>query len=270
MSSHLLHRPSRRSGGTRRRGLLAAALATVSLATAAPALAHGPGGDGGGGTTRHVPDSAIWRDCRTTLAGVAVTVRASQKTVTTVDAYGGTYARVSFFVRTRSTCGFSLVFSDPAGRVGSGGVADGATRRQGTSTTPIGTYTMTQAFGVQPNPGGALPFHRVVDGDYWVQDNGSAYYNDLRNASQGGFRWWLPSSDPDSSERLQDYPGLYAYAIVVNFNRSPDQRILHRGAGIFVHVRGQGPTGGCVSVSAAEVVTMLRTMQSGDAITITA
>ena len=32
-----------------------------------------------------------------------------------------------------------------------------------------------------------------------MQDNASDFYNQLRNQRDGGFRWWLPSSDPDSS-----------------------------------------------------------------------
>ena len=41
---------------------------------------------------------------------------------------------------------------------------------------------------------------------YWVQDNASDYYNRYRNKAQGGFRWWLPSSHADSSERLTGLP----------------------------------------------------------------
>jgi L,D-peptidoglycan transpeptidase YkuD (ErfK/YbiS/YcfS/YnhG family) len=55
----------------------------------------------------------------------------------------------------------------------------------------------------------------------------------------------------------------------VNFNRAPDRRTPYRGAGIFVHVR-DGATAGCVATSSANVVTMLRTMRSGDTITIAA
>ena len=77
-----------------------------------------------------------------------------------------------------------------------------------------------------------------------MQDNASAYYNRYRNKSQGGFRWWLPSSHPDSSERLTDFGRQYEYAVVTSFNR---EQVRHRGSGIFLHVNGRGPTAGCVS-----------------------
>ncbi len=77
-----------------------------------------------------------------------------------------------------------------------------------------------------------------------MQDNESDYYNRYRNRAQGGFRWWLPSSHPDSSERLTDFRRPYEYAIVTSFNR---EQVRHRGSGIFLHVNGRGATAGCVS-----------------------
>ena len=87
--------------------------------------------------------------------------------------------------------------------------------------------------------------------------------------SQGGFNASLPLSDPNGSELLTNYPTQYPYSIVVNFNRAPDSKTPYRGAGIFVHVRA-GATAGCIATSSANVVTMLRTMRSGDTITIAA
>lgn len=159
------------------------------------------------------------------------------------------------------------MFTDGGARVGSGGITNGATRTQGTGTTPTGTYTMTEAFGLNGSPGTALVYRHVKSGDYWVEDNNSAYYNSYRNVSQGGFDASLPLSDPNGSELLTNYPTQYGYSIVVNFNRSPDARVPYRGAGIFVHVRA-GATAGCIATSSANVVTMLRTIRSGDTITI--
>lgn len=211
--------------------------------------------------------SRQWQSCTTTLAGVGVTVGAGQRTVTVADAHDGTYATLSMFARTDSACGFTTLFSDAGARIGYGGITDGATRAQGSGTTPTGTYTMTEAFGLAANPGTALLYRPAGVGDFWVEDNRSTYYNTFRNADQGGFD---PSATGiDSSERLTDYPGQYAYAVVVDFNRPPDRTVPYRGAGIFVHVRGAGATAGCVSTSAANVVTMLGYLRSGDTITIT-
>ncbi len=214
--------------------------------------------------------TVAWAACTTTLGGVSVQVTAAQRTVTVVKGKGGSYATLSFWSRTTtSACGFVNVFTDGGARVGSGGITNGATRTQGTGTTPTGTYTMTEAFGLNGSPGSALTYRKVKAGDFWVEDNNSAYYNSYRNVSQGGFDATLPLSDPNGSERLTNYPSQYGYSIVVNFNRAPDRQTPYRGAGIFVHVRA-GATAGCIATSSANVVTMLRTMRSGDRITISA
>jgi L,D-peptidoglycan transpeptidase YkuD (ErfK/YbiS/YcfS/YnhG family) len=206
--------------------------------------------------------------CSPQLGGVQVGVGARQRTVTVVNGNGGSSATVSFWLRTNTPCGFAPAFTDSRGRIGYGGLTDGATRTQGNGTTPTGTYTMTEAFGIRANPDTALPYRRVGVGDFWVEDNNSAFYNTYRNESQGGFDTTLPLSDPNGSERLLDFPGQYDYVIVINVNRAPDTQKPYRGAGIFLHVRGSGATAGCVAVSSSEMVTMLRAMRPGDTVTI--
>ena len=106
------------------------------------------------------------------------------------------------------------------GRIGYGGLVAPSTGYQGTGTTPLGTVRLISAFGRHPRRrrvGPALP--PDPRGDYWVEDNGSRFYNRYRNKSQGGFRWWLPSSAENSSERLRDFPVQYEYSIVTSYNR---------------------------------------------------
>ena len=185
--------------------------------------------------------TVAWAACTTTLGGISVQVAAAQRTVTVVKGKGGSYATLSFWSRTTtSACGFVNVFTDGGARVGSGGITNGATRTQGTGTTPTGTYTMTEAFGLNGSPGSALLYRRVKAGDFWVEDNNSAYYNSYRNESQGGFDASLPLSDPNGSERLTNYPSQYGYSIVVNFNRAPDRKTPLSGCG---HLRTR-PSGG--------------------------
>ncbi|MHA6759578.1 L,D-transpeptidase family protein [Streptacidiphilus sp. PAMC 29251] len=141
-------------------------------------------------------------------------------------------------------------------RVGTNGITNGTTRTQGTSTTPTGTYTITQGFGVGANPGTKMPYHQVTTHDWWVEDPTSAYYNQMRTDTQGGFH--LTEAGNDGSEHLINYPTQYHNALVINFNMNP--AVHTRGAGIFLHDLGPqaGPTAGCVAVPA---VTMTRIMQ---------
>ncbi len=173
--------------------------------------------------------------------------------VITVKA-SGTWATVTAWQH--SVTGWHAVLSTAAGRVGANGVVPEATRKQGTNSTPAGTFTLTQAFGIDANPGTTMPYHHVSAEDWWVEDNNSPYYNTMRQASLGGFNTTLPESDVNGSEHLIDHPGQYDYAVVINFNMDP--AVPYRGAGIFLHVANSYPTAGCVSVPRPSLVAILK------------
>ncbi|MER8043966.1 L,D-transpeptidase family protein [Streptomyces sp. NPDC094032] len=158
------------------------------------------------------------------ITAEAAGTRATTGTLTWWDRRGGRWVRVG---------------SAPA-RFGANGLAEGASRRQGTDTTPTGLYRLPYAFGVRRAPAGtAYPYVRVTDRSWWCQDNASRAYN----------RWveGLPRDcRAGEAEHLVDYRAQYAYALVIGFNY--DLPVRGRGAGIFLHVNGRGATAGCVSV----------------------
>ncbi|GGM00391.1 hypothetical protein GCM10010129_49890 [Streptomyces fumigatiscleroticus] len=139
--------------------------------------------------------------------------------------------------------------SAPA-RFGAKGLAEGATRRQNTSTTPTGLYGLPYAFGIEAAPRGTAYRYRPVHrNSWWCQDNRSRAYN----------RWTEPRAADcraAESEHLISYRTQYAYAMVVDFNYH--EPVRGRGAGIFLHVNGRGPTSGCVSVPARAMRSLLR------------
>ncbi len=178
-----------------------------------------------------------------TLDGVRVRLAPGTRQVITVNHTSGTRARVTYWRHTGGTWVRKL---HAAGRTGYGGLVVGSRRKQGTGTTPLGSYRMPFSFGTHPaKPAWDLSHRRIRSGDYWVQDNRSRFYNRYRNKARGGFRWRLPSSNVSSSERLADFRGQYEYALVIGFNYASPVR--HRGSGIFLHVNGRGATAGCVS-----------------------
>lgn len=178
-----------------------------------------------------------------TLDGVRVRVGSDTRQVVTVNHASGYRARVAFWTKRGEA--WVERFATTNGRIGYGGLVPGTRRRQGTGTTPLGTYRLPWAFGThRADDAWDLRYRKIRRGDFWVQDNASAFYNRYRNQRQGGFRWQLPSSDPNGSERLTDYRRQYEYAVVVRFNWG---QVRHRGSGIFLHVNGRGATAGCVS-----------------------
>ena len=207
----------------------------------------------------------IWQDNATTdfqhfdtgypsrpFFGVAAAVGNSTQLIT-VKAHG-TYATVATWNKT--TAGWRRAVITTHARIGANGLVAGSARHQGTNTTPTGTYTLTQAFGISPDPGTTLPYHRVSTADWWVEDNASKYYNSLRRSSQGGFRTSLPESSVNGSEHLISHKTQYQYAVVIDYNMHPAVR--YRGAGIFLHVSDGHPTAGCVSVPKSTMITLLR------------
>lgn len=179
-----------------------------------------------------------------TLGGVTVRLKPGTRQVVTVNRRSGYHATVRYWVLRDGS--WSERFSARDGRIGYGGLVPRAQRVQGSGRTPLGTFRLWWAFGMHRETADwALRYRKVRRGDYWVLDNASDHYNRYRNKRQGGFRWWLPSSDDNSSERLLDYRDQYEWAIVLDFNTD---QVRRRGGAIFLHVNGSGATAGCVSV----------------------
>lgn len=142
-----------------------------------------------------------------------------------------------------------------AARFGANGLVEGASRKQGTNTTPAGLYELPYAFGIKAAPGGTTYTYRPVrERSWWCQDNDSRVYN----------RWSEPRAKDcraAESEHLIAYEKQYAYAMVIGFNYAKPVR--GRGAGIFLHVNGSGATAGCVSVSADAMRRILKWADPG-------
>jgi L,D-peptidoglycan transpeptidase YkuD (ErfK/YbiS/YcfS/YnhG family) len=125
------------------------------------------------------------------------------------------------------------------------------TASETTSRTPAGQFTLTQAFGINRNPGTALPYRVVDSNDWWVSDVRSPLYNRYARCA--------PATCPFNtrvSERLGTAGPVYGSFAVIDYNRGP----VVRGAGsaFFLHVSNGRPTAGCVAIPAANLVALLR------------
>ena len=177
------------------------------------------------------------------LDGVTVHLRPLTRQVVTVNRRAGHHARVTFWTRHDGT--WVRGFRARDGRIGHAGLVRARDRVQGSGKTPLGTFRLPWAFGAgAQRDRWDTSYRRVRKGDFWVLDNESKHYNRYRNRKQGGFRWRLPASHPDASERLRDYPVQYEFSVVTGFNSG---QVRHRGGAIFLHVNGSGATAGCVS-----------------------
>jgi L,D-peptidoglycan transpeptidase YkuD (ErfK/YbiS/YcfS/YnhG family) len=163
---------------------------------------------------------------------------------------GSSYAQLSVWVK-RSTGYWHRTIGPFPARVGSRGTT--SSPAEGKSATPRGTYTLTLAFGIQPEPSGVgLPYRRVGSDDWWVSDPRSRYYNTWQVGPPNG-RW-----NPAYGEQLRRYRPAYDHGVVIDFNRSPV--VKGRGSAIFLHVGTGGATAGCVSVTQGRMLQLLRVL----------
>lgn len=133
-------------------------------------------------------------------------------------------------------------------RVGSAGIGAAS---EGSTRTPQGTFTLTEAFGRLANPGTQLPYRRTSANSWWVSDTRAATYNTWQNCA--------PTACPFRtvvSERLHYIAPEYDYAVVMDVNRSPV--IAGAGSAFFLHVTTGQPTAGCVAISKAQLTKIMK------------
>ncbi|MBO2448218.1 hypothetical protein J4573_14030 [Actinomadura barringtoniae] len=138
------------------------------------------------------------------------------------------------------------------------GFAKPGAKREGDGTAPTGAYTLTEAFG-ERNPGTKLPYRTLrKTGDCWGSTIGSPLYNRYYAGKCG-------SADEDLSATMASGP--YKEAVVINYNRPPDSRIVQgNGSAIFLHISMNRPTAGCISLPRPALETAMRSFRPYDRI----
>jgi L,D-peptidoglycan transpeptidase YkuD (ErfK/YbiS/YcfS/YnhG family) len=165
----------------------------------------------------------------------------------------GTLARLEAYENGLN--GWQRVIGPVQARVGRTGMISAPRRVAGSGTTPAGTFPLTMAFGLEPDPGTALPYVHVTSEDHWwVADPSSAHYNELRLGAAGGFL--AREFGNRGSKRIAAHPTEYAHALVIDFNRPfPDRR---QGACVSLRVSTGLSTDGSVAVDRDVLVEILR------------
>lgn len=131
-------------------------------------------------------------------------------------------------------------------------------RRQGDGSTPAGRYRIRYGFGSEDDPGSDLRYREFTRRAWWVYDpRHPKTYNTWQTGRPENAKWRA-----EWAEHLWDYVpgGQYHYGAVLDFNlpRKGKPADTRRGGGIFLHVRGDGSTAGCVAVSRRNMVRLLR------------
>lgn len=133
--------------------------------------------------------------------------------------------------------------------VGSQGIGQASEYK---SVTPAGYFSLSEAYGRLANPGTNIPYKVLDWSDWWVSDVTSPYYNTHYRC---GGTVHCPF-DPAKGERLMSAGAVYDYLVVINYNRWPV--VKGAGSAFFLHVTNGRPTAGCVAVSRADMLWLLR------------
>jgi L,D-peptidoglycan transpeptidase YkuD (ErfK/YbiS/YcfS/YnhG family) len=122
------------------------------------------------------------------------------------------------------------------------------------SATPIGSFTLTRAFGHFADPGTALPYAETTPADWWISQPGPLYNTMQRCSADCPFNLGSPN------EHLFYETPYYNYAVVIDYNTRNAPGGVRHGAGsaFFLHVTVREPTQGCISINQDQLVRILR------------
>ena len=142
-----------------------------------------------------------------------------------------------------------LIIESPC-RVGKNGITKN--KREGDGATPAGEFELTAAFGFSADPGFHLPYIRIDDHTYLVDDPNSKFYNQIVDVTR-------ISPDFRSAEKMSEYPE-YKFGAVIGYNAENAPRA---GSGIFLHCARKPYTEGCVSAPESVIVSVLKNVHPG-------
>ena len=178
--------------------------------------------------------------------GIANTVAAQNSSqIITVVSNGGSYGELVMWQKDGN--GNWVEVERVAARLGQNGMKYASEVYEMDKCTPTGIYTVTEAFGINGNPGSGVPYRELDGSEYWVDDVDSEYYNTMQFGDPNG-RW-------NSAEKLVDFPGYYNYSLVIDYNRWPV--IPGKSSAIFLHCDMGIYTYGCVAIPQNNLVNLL-------------
>ena len=130
-------------------------------------------------------------------------------------------------------------------------------KAEGDSKAPAGVFRLGPTFGYEPKPpaGTSLPYRRITDNDYYVDDVESEDYNQWVTLDGNA---GTPQQIWNSWEEMKRSDHLYELGAVVQQNAAPV--IKGKGSAIFLHVwKARGvPTAGCTAMAKNDLVALIR------------
>jgi L,D-peptidoglycan transpeptidase YkuD (ErfK/YbiS/YcfS/YnhG family) len=132
---------------------------------------------------------------------------------------------------------------------------------EGAQATPIGSFTMTQAFGRDADPGTALPYFQTTPADWWISEPGALYNTHQNCASNCPF----DTAAGNPNEHLYYETPFYNYAVVIDYNTANAGPVVQgAGSAFFLHVTNDKPSLGCVAIPTDSLLPLMRWLNPAD------
>jgi L,D-peptidoglycan transpeptidase YkuD (ErfK/YbiS/YcfS/YnhG family) len=176
---------------------------------------------------------------------ITVTARSTYSTTATLQAW------------TKVSGGWRRYGSAVMAHVGADGLSTHPSESR--SATPIGSFSLTQAFGRNANPGTGLPYLHTRPSDWWISQAGPLYNTHQRCSANCRFNRGSPN------EHLYYETPYYNYAVVIDYNTRNAPGGVRQGAGsaFFLHVTDGYATAGCVAIPQSKLVPLMRWLTPG-------
>ncbi|MCF0147089.1 MAG: hypothetical protein HUJ77_01690 [Clostridium sp.] len=182
----------------------------------------------------------------TAKLGIENTVASERSSqIITVVSKGGSYGELVFWEKDNNG-NWSLVDKVSA-RLGQNGMKSASEVYEMDKSTPTGIYSLTEAFGINADPGSSIRYRQLDGTEYWIDDVNSEYYNTMQFGEPNG-RW-------NSAEKLIEFQGYYNYSLVIDYNRWPV--IPGKSSAIFLHCDLGTYTYGCVAIPQENLVNII-------------
>ena len=187
------------------------------------------------------------------------TANATQVITVSAASTSSTTATVEVWNKTGDTWTPQSGLTNISANVGKQGLTK--TPSESISATPIGSFTLTQAFGAKSNPGTKLKYTDTAPTGgkrwWWDESPSSSTYNSLVLSAT------KPGGSQSGSEDLYASTPAYNYAVVMNVNMtasngSPGAQNPNHGSGFFLHVSENAPTAGCVAIPENDLVAIMK------------
>jgi L,D-peptidoglycan transpeptidase YkuD (ErfK/YbiS/YcfS/YnhG family) len=142
--------------------------------------------------------------------------------------------------------------------LGRGGIR--ANKFEGDGGTPRGTFRPLRLWwraDRNARPDAKLPSRPITSSDAWCEDPASRHYNRPIKLGEGA-----------PGDRLRRDDHLYDFVVEIDHNTRP--RVAKRGSAVFLHLARPGfqPTAGCVAMTHASMLRLLKRLGKTTRITI--